>query len=53
MVPNRVATGNNLDRVEKIPKFAQPIFTIGIYDPRSGFFGPTSRRASAYPNFHE
>ena len=48
-----IATGNHLDRAEKIPKVAQTTGTADVFDPRSGISGPTSRRASAYPNFHE
>ena len=46
-----IATGNHLDRAEKIPKFAQK--TGSVFDQRSGISGPTSRRASACPNLHE
>ena len=48
-----IATGNNLDRVEEIPKVAQTTGTVDVFDPRSGISGPTSRRASACPNLHE
>ena len=48
-----IATGNHLDRAEKIPKFAQTTGTDDVFDPRSGILGPTSRRASACPNLHE
>ena len=48
-----IVTGNNLYRVEKIPKFAQTTGTVDVFDPRSGISGPTSRRASACPNLHE
>ena len=48
-----IATGNHLDRAEKISKFAQTTGTVEVFDPRSGFSGPTSRRASARPNLHE
>jgi len=48
-----IATGNRLDRAEKIPKVAQTTGTVDVYDPRSGISGPTSRRASACPNLHE
>jgi len=48
-----IATGNYLDRAEKIPKFAETTGTIDVFDPRSGISGPTSRRASACPNVHE
>ena len=47
-----IATGNHLDRVETIPKFAQTTGTVEVSDPRSGISGSTSRRASAYPNLH-
>jgi len=48
-----IVTGNNLDRAEKIPKFAQTYGTVEVFDPRSRISGPTSRRASACPNLHE
>ena len=48
-----IATGNHLDRAEKIPKVAQTTGTVDVFDPRSGISGPTSRRASEYPNLHE
>jgi len=48
-----IATGNNLDGVEKIPKFAQTTGTVDVSDRRSGISGPTSRRASAFPNLHD
>ena len=48
-----VATGNHLDRAEKIPKVAQTTGTVGVFDPRSGISGTTSQRASACPNLHE
>ena len=48
-----IATGNHLDRAEKIPKFAQTTGSNDIFNPRSGISGPTSRRASACPNIHE
>ena len=48
-----IATGSHLDRAEKIPKVAQMIGTVDVFDPHSGISGPTSRRASACPNLHE
>ena len=48
-----IATGNHLDRAEKIPKVAQTNGTVDIFDPRSGNSGPTSRRAYACPDLHE
>ena len=48
-----IATGNHLDRAEKIPSVAQTAVTVNVFDPRSGISGPTSRRASACPNLHE
>ena len=48
-----IATGNHLDRAEKIPKVAQTTGTVDVSDPRSGISGPTSRRVSACPNLHE
>ena len=41
------ATGNHLDRAEKIPKFAQTTGSFEVFNPRSGISGPTSREASA------
>ena len=40
------ATGNLLDRAEKIPKDAQTTGTVDVFDPRSSISGPISRRAS-------
>jgi len=48
-----VATGNHLDRAEKIPKVAQTTGTVEVFDPRSGISGPTSRIVSACPNLRE
>jgi len=48
-----IATGNHLDSAENIPKLVQTTGTVDVFDPRSGISGPTSRRASAYPNLHE
>ena len=48
-----IATGNHLDRGEKIPKFAQTTGTVDVIDPRSGISGPTLRRSSACPNLNE
>ena len=48
-----IATGNHLDRAEKIPKVAQTTGTVDVFVPRSGISGPASRRASACPNLHE
>ena len=48
-----IATGNHLDRAEKIPEFAQTTGTVDVFVPRSGISGPTSRRASARPNLNE
>jgi len=48
-----IATGNHLDRAEKIPKVAQTTGTVDVFDPRSGISGSTSRRASACPNLLE
>jgi len=45
-----IATGNHLDRAEKIPEVAQTTGTVDVFDPRSGISGPTPRRASACPN---
>ena len=48
-----IATGNHLDRVEKVTKVAQTTDTVEVFDPRSGISGLTSRRASACQNLHE
>ena len=48
-----IATGNHLDRAEKIPKVAQTTGTVYVFDSSSGISVPTSRRASACPNLHE
>ena len=48
-----IVTRNHVDRAEKIPKSAQTTDSVGVFDPRSGISGPTSRRASACPNRHE
>jgi len=50
---SRIATGNRLNHAEEIPKVAQTAGTVDVFDPRSGFSGPTPRRASACPNLHE
>ena len=36
-----IATGNHLDRAEKIPNFAQTTVTADVFDPHSGISGPT------------
>jgi len=46
-----IATGNHLDRAEKIPRNAQTNGTFEDLDPRSDISGPTSRRASAVKIF--
>ena len=48
-----IATGNHLDRAEKIPKVGQTTGNDDVFDPSSDISGPTSRRASACPNLHE
>jgi len=48
-----IATGNYLERAEKIPNVAQTTGTVDVFDPRSGISVPTLRRASACPNLHE
>ena len=48
-----IATGNHLDRAEKIPKVAQTTDTVDVFDPRPGTSGRTSRRAFTCPNLHE
>jgi len=47
-----IATGNHLDRAEKIPDVVQTD-AVEVFDPRSGIPGPTSRRAFACPILHE
>jgi hypothetical protein len=49
----RIATGNHLNRAEKIPEVDQTTGTVDVFDPRSGISGPISRRASACPNLRE
>jgi hypothetical protein len=48
-----IATGNYLDRAEKISTIAQTTGTVDFFYPRSVISGPTSRRASACPNLQE
>ena len=36
-----IATGNHLDRTEKIPNVAQTNGTVDVFDPGSGISGPT------------
>ena len=45
-----IATGNHLNRAEKIPKLAGTTGTVDVFDMRSGISGPTSHRASSCPN---
>ena len=45
------ATGNRLDRAEKIPKVAHMTGIVDVFDPCSGISGPTLRRASAVEIF--
>ena len=35
-----IATGNHLDRAEKIPKVAQTTGTVDVFNPRSGIRDP-------------
>jgi len=51
MVANR--DEKNLDRSEKIPKFAQTSGTVDDFDQLIGISGITSRRTSGYPTVHE
>ena len=49
-----IATGNHFDGAEKkVPKVAQTIGTVDVFDPRSDISGLTSWRACACPNVHE
>ena len=48
-----LATGNHLDRAQKIPKDAQMTGNIDDFDPCSGISGHTSWRASPCTNLHE
>ena len=48
-----IATGNHLDRAEKIAKVVQTTSIMDVFDLRSGISGSTSWRASAYPTLHE
>ena len=47
-----IATGNHLNRAEKIPKVAQTTGTVDVFDRSSGISGTTSQRAPACPNLH-
>jgi len=38
---------------KKIPKVAQTIGAVDVFDRRSVISGPTSQRAYACPNLHE
>jgi len=48
-----ITTGNHLDHVKKIPNVVQTTGTVDVFDLRSGISGPTSRRASTWPNLDE
>jgi len=48
-----VATGNHMDRAEKIPNIAQTTGTVDVFDPRSGISVTTSRRVSTCTNLQE
>jgi len=48
-----IATGNHLDRAEKVSKFAQMTVIFDVFDPRSGISVPTARRTSACRNLRE
>ena len=48
-----IATGNHVDRAEKISKLPQTAGTVDVFYSRSGISGPTSRRASACPKIRE
>ena len=48
-----IATGNYLDRAEKVEEDDQTTGPVYGFDPLSGISGPTSRRASTCPNHHE
>jgi len=52
MVTNRARQEIILDR-QKIPKVAQTIGAVDVFDPRSGISVRTLRRASPCPNLHE
>ena len=52
MVTNRDRKSFGMHRKKKA-KFAQKTGTVDVFDARSGISGPTSRRASAFPNLHE
>ena len=47
-----IATGNHLDRAKE-SKICSDDWHLDVFDPLSGFSGPTSRRASACPNIHD
>ena len=48
-----IATGNHLDRPERIPNVAQTTGKVDVFDPRSGISGPTARRDSACTNLYK
>jgi len=48
-----MATGNHLDREEKIPNIALKTGSVDVFDRRSGILGPTSRRATACQDLPE
>ena len=48
-----ITTENHLDCAEKIPKVAQMTCTVDFFFTHLGVSGPTSGRASAFPNLHE
>ena len=48
-----IATGNHLDRAEKIPKVGQTTGTVDVFVTLTGISGSTSGRVSACPNRHE
>jgi hypothetical protein len=50
---SQIATGNHLDRDEKIPKVSQMTGTVDVFDSRPGILGHTLQRASTCPNHHE
>jgi hypothetical protein len=52
MVTNRDGKSFGLRQTKKMSKVAQTTGTVNVFYPRSGVSGPTSQRASAYPNLH-
>jgi len=48
-----IATGNHLDRNEKVPNYAYTTGIVDVFDHRPDVSGPTSGRFAACPSLHE